>query len=290
MSNKSVLAGLLNLVPESMEDSVFPELTIPDTPTTVEGGILANAKASIEIVRFLNSYAGIKHSELYGMVGGLAPTAQAIAAGFLQSDGTDISAAISILDAMKIIGDDASGGGITGSNESLKRREDSGGTLSLLATLISYIPAISGYSALLTPVISTALEIWSAPGRIGEEVGLIIFNALIDLAKQIIINELYPDEGGEIAQESLKRIADALLLKENEGMGDVVSSFGYLLQSFEGYFTSSDDSVSPPVLTSIGEHIKDIKELIEQMADEEWVTEYDGRIIAHKLKTIDEVE
>jgi len=280
MSNKSVLAGLLNLVPESMEDSIFPELTIPDTPTTVEGGILANAKASIEIVRFLNSFAGIKHAELYGMVGGLAPTAQAIAAGFLQSDGTDISAAVSILDAMKIIGDDASGGGITGSNESLKRREDSGGTLSLLATLISYIPAISGYSTLLTPVISTALEIWSAPGRIGEEVGLIIFNALIDLAKQIIINELYPGtEGDPLAQESLKRIADGIKRSDYPGETSVLDALWDNLEAQDG-----EDFKSITTL------IKEIKDLLEQMADEEWVTEYDGRIIAHKLKTVDEVE
>jgi len=279
MSNKSVLAGLLNLVPESMEDSIFPELTIPDTPTTVEGGILANAKASIEIVRFLNSFAGIKHSELYGMVGGLAPTAQAIAMGFLQSDGTDISAAVSILDAMKLIGSDADGGGVTGSNESLKRREDSGGTLSLLATLISYIPAISDYSALLTPVISTALAIWSAPGRIGEEVGLIIFNALIDLAKQIIINELYPSEGSELVAASLKRIADGIKRSdypENQCVLDALYD-NLVAQDGEDF-------------KSFSSFIKEIRDLLEQFADEEWVTEYDGRIIAHKLKIVDEVE
>jgi len=287
MSNKSVLAGLLNLVPESMETAEFPTLTVPTAPTTVEEAITANALASIEIVKFLNSYAGIKHSELYGMVGGLAPTAQAIAMGFLQSDGTDISAAVSILDAMKLIGSDADGGGVTGSNESLKRREDSGGTLSLLATLISYIPAISDYSALLTPVISTALSIWSAPGRIGEEVGLIIFNALIDLAKQIIINELYPSEGGELVAQSLKRIADSIRATGNESLGDVQTVLSQILQTIDGVFT---DATDPEHILYIAEIAGKIKETLEQFADEEWVTEYDGRIIAHRTKTIDEVE
>jgi len=279
MSNKSVLAGLLNLVPESMESAEFPELTVPTAPTTVEEAITANALASIEIVKFLNSYAGIKHSELYGMVGGLAPTAQAIAMGFLQSDGTDISAAVSILDAMKLIGSDSDGGGVTGSNESLKRREDSGGTLSLLATLISYIPAISDYSALLTPVISTALAIWSAPGRIGEEVGLIIFNALIDLAKQIIINELYPSEGGELVATSLKRIADGIRRP------DFVDSSCILDALYDNLTEYSTEEYK-----SLATLVKEVKDLLEQFADEEWVTEYDGRIIAHKLKTVDEVE
>jgi len=213
------------------------------------------------------------------MVGGLAPTAQAIAMGFLQSDGTDISAAVSILDAMKLIGSDADGGGVTGSNESLKRREDSGGTLSLLATLISYIPAISDYSALLTPVISTALAIWSAPGRIGEEVGLIIFNALIDLAKQIIINELYPSEGGSLAAASLKRIADGIKRADYDPGVCLLDGLYDTLMAQDG-----------EEFKTISTLIKELRDLLEQMADEEWVTEYDGRIIAHRLKTIDEVE
>jgi len=221
MTSKEKLFALLATPPTTIGTGTFPTLTVPDAPSTVEGAILCNANCSRQIITWLNAYQGMSIQELYGMVGMLSPAAQAIAAGFLQADGTDISAAESLEAAIKLIGDDASGGGLTGNIESIARRTASGGTLSLLASAIASIPALADYSDFLSPIISVALAIYEKPGRIGEQVAYILLDNICTLIKEIIINELYPAEKPEgsppLESETLKLIADRLRTLDSSG-------------------------------------------------------------------------
>jgi hypothetical protein len=235
MSNKSSLFSLLQAFPSTVGTNTFPELSIPDTPTTIEEAILCNAKCVRQIAIWLSdAFKNIKVRELYGMVGMLSPAVQAIAGGFLQSDGTDISSATTIAEAIKMLGDESSGGGIIGNIESIARREASGGTLALLAEAITSVPALEAYSDFLSPIISFALDVYAKPGRIGEQVGYIILDNICQLIKEIIINELYPEEQPEgappLESESLRLIAEKLRTLDSEGEEAEVP-IGSLLQA-----------------------------------------------------------
>jgi hypothetical protein len=249
MSNKSKLFELLNLFPESLTDAIFPELSVPADPSTVEDAILASAKANIEIVKHLNAYKGIKVRELYGMVGMLAPAAQAIAGGFLQSDGTSISGANHIVDAIKMIGDESSGGGITGIVESIARREASGGSLALLTEAASFIPVLGTYGDFLTPMINVALDWYGKPGRIAEQCGYILLDNICDLIKQIIVNELFPDLAPEgsapLVNASLGKIAKSLRTTDHNGYDSDVP-IGSLLQALQRRFAYINMQVEDP--------------------------------------------
>jgi hypothetical protein len=265
MGAKSDLFGLLNSFPESATEAAFPELSVPSDPSSVQEAIYAAARAQIEIVKWLDSFKGWKIKDLYGTVGMLSPAAQAIAGGLLQSDGTDISSAETVADAIKMIGDESSGGGITGNNESLVRRSASGGTLQLLARAIAIIPGLEDYSDLLAPLINTALAVYAAPGLIGYEAGLVLLDNVADLIKQLVLNYLFPPSppGGAdpLVPQSLNNIFTVLAainerLEDEEG--DSVTDSLRKVLSFQGF---DEGPILEPALDKIVRQLQVYTEL-----------------------------
>jgi hypothetical protein len=225
MSNKSLLFEALRTYPATLTDEVFPTLTIPATPSTVEDAIIAAAKAEIEVCKFLNTFKGIKIKELYGMVGMMSPSAQAIAGGLLQSDGSALSGT-TVEDFVKILGSEADGGGLTGIYEDIARRDDTGENFGMYEAAVALVPALANYAPVIAPMIDLGIELFKKPGRIGEQVGLILFEEVCSFIRQVIINELYDDDDpAQVDSVALKRIADNMdeiaINSNNEGIVEV---------------------------------------------------------------------
>jgi hypothetical protein len=210
MSNKSILFEALNTFPSTMTDAVFPLLSLPPDPTTVEDALLASAKCEIEILKFLNTFTSIKIKELYGSVGMLSPSSQAIVGGLLQSDGSILTGGGKVEDIVKILGAESDGGGLTGIYEDIVRRDDTGTGLGLYEAAAALVPAIIPYGSVIAPLISLGETLFAKPGRIGEQVGMILFQEVCSFIREIIINELFdssaPAQSPDVA---LKRIANA---------------------------------------------------------------------------------
>lgn len=295
MSNKSVLFDALNTYPATITDTAFPTLSVPADPEDVEDAILANSRCQIEIVKWLNTFHGNKLSELFGMVGMLSPAAQAVAAGVLQSDGTPLTSG-TIEDVVKIIGDETSGGAFTGILESEYRREETGDDLDLMNTVTAIVPALAGYAGMLSPLVAIGVSLFGAKGRIAETVGYIVFQAIIDLIKQILISELYPPTGtSPIVERSLGRIADALKLEDSETEGDILEKLQLgtdklqsIIEKFDVYL--SEWSEEDQNYLGIAHYTKGLYDILMIMKDLETVFENNGQKIFIKTKVVDSGE
>lgn len=288
MSNKSILFDVLNTPPPSVSqaDPSFPTLSPPSSPQTIEDAILANAKCQIEVVKWLNTFKNIKLCDLFGMVGMLSPAAQAMAAAGLQSDGSALSSG-TLEDIIKIIGDESAGGAFTGILESQYRREETAEDLDLLATATSIVPAIAQYAGLLSPLISIGSSLFGAKGKIAETIGYIVFQAVIDLIKQIIVNELYPQNGtSPIVEQSLGRIADALKLPNSEGDYDILRKLGQINEHIDWGLGEIEEEE----WRGVSYFLKRIFEVLEIMKDLDTVFENNGQKIFIRTKVVDSTD
>jgi hypothetical protein len=99
---------------------------------------------------------------------------------------------------------------------------------------------VGDYADFLAPIINVAIAIYAKPGSIAIDVAEIIFANILDLIKQIIINELYKEEAPEgadpLVSESLANIAKALRTMDAEG-NDADIPIGSLLQALQKRFS-----------------------------------------------------
>lgn len=116
MTSKDKLDQLLDNMPASL-DAVFPSLTVPSSPTDILSALKVNAECGIQVVRFLNTYAGISVKDAIAYVGAAVPSNKLVAMTFVQSTGVDISTAQTLKEAVKLKGED-SGGGLEGPSSS----------------------------------------------------------------------------------------------------------------------------------------------------------------------------
>lgn len=254
MSDKSVLYNILTRGGDTLEDceQAYPELVVPDEPVTTLDAVMCTARASRQMVIWLNAYKGVLVRDAIKSMGAGCPAPAYLAMGVTTSQGGYVNSD-KVHDAIIVSGIESEGGkGYV--QIPIKTMQDTISALDLIGDAITLWPDATEIAA-LAPLWSMAMGLVKSPvRRIAEAIGLPLASQVLHLLVQYLYDRY-------IAPGAVIRLPDCVC----EHLGAIVEE----LTSTSGnwYYPGMEPGEKEPVLKRMASVLTGVQDEVHTVSE-----------------------